>query len=67
MNTDVALPIVAAAACLILAGAGLVSHRLRWRRMAAMALIWIAVFAVGYAVVEWFLIAQDTASSLLYI
>lgn len=65
MNADVALPIVAAAACLILSCAGLASHRLRWRQMAIMALIWFAVFAVGYVVVEWFLIAQGTASSLL--
>lgn len=65
MNADVALPIVATAACLLLAGAGLAAHRLRWRQMAVMALIWMAVFAVSYVVVEWFLIAQDTASSPL--
>lgn len=65
MNPDLLLPIVASVAWLILAGVGLASFQLKWSQMLKMALLWIVIFGAVFLVVEWFLIAQGTASSLI--
>lgn len=36
--------IVASVACLILAGSALAGHRLGWRKIVQMGLIWLAIF-----------------------
>lgn len=63
MNPDLLLPIIASAAWLILAGAGLASFRLRWSQMVKMALVWVAIFLGLFLLVEWFMIAQETTSA----
>lgn len=67
MNPDLLLPIIASAAWLILAGAGLASFRLRWSQMVRMALVWVAIFLGLFLLVEWFMIAQETTSALIEI
>lgn len=67
MNPDLLLPIIASAAWLILAGAGLASFRLRWSQMVKMALVWVAIFLGLFLLVEWFMIAQETTSALIKI
>lgn len=67
MNPDLLLPIIASAAWLILAGAGLASFRLRWSQMVKMALVWVAIFLGLFLLVEWFMIAQETTSALIEI
>ncbi|MDP4604555.1 MAG: hypothetical protein NWS68_00180 [Erythrobacter sp.] len=59
------LPIIASTAWLILAGAALASYRLKWSQMIKMALVWIVIFGGLYLLVEWFMVAQGTASALL--
>lgn len=61
MNPDLLLPIIASAAWLILAGAGLASYRLKWSQMVKMALVWVVIFLGLYLVLEWFMVAQNTA------
>jgi len=65
MNPDLVLPLVASAAWLVLAGSALASFRLGWGQMAKMALAWVAIFLGLFLIVEWFMLAQDTASGLL--
>lgn len=65
MNPDLLLPIITSAAWLVLAGASLASFRLQWGQMIKMALAWVLIFLGLFAVVEWFLFAQGTASELL--
>jgi len=65
MKPELVLPIIASIGWLILVGAGLASYRLRWSQMVRMALVWIAIFAGLYLLVEWFMIARGTTSSLL--
>lgn len=65
MNPDLLLPIMTSLGWLILAGVGLKSHRLGLGQMVKMALAWILIFGGLYLVVEWFMIAQGTASSLM--
>lgn len=67
MNPDLLLPIIASAAWLILAGAGLASFRLRWSQMVKMALVWVAIFLGLFLLVEWFMIAPETTSALIEI
>jgi hypothetical protein len=43
----------------------LASHRLGWGQMVKMALAWVVIFAGIFVIVEWFLYAQGTASSLM--
>ena len=64
MNPDLLLPIIASAAWLILAGAGLASFRLRWGQIVKMALVWVAIFLGLFLLVEWFMIAQETTNAL---
>ena len=65
MNPDLLLPIVASVAWLILAAVGLRSYQLGLGQMVKMALAWIIIFGGMFLVVEWFLIAQGTASALM--
>ena len=65
MNPDLLLPLVASAAWLILAGVGLASYRLKWSQMIKIALVWVVIFLGLYVLVEWFMIAQGTASALI--
>jgi hypothetical protein len=65
MNPDLLLPIITSLAWVILCGAALASYRLRWNQMIKMALVWMAIFFGLYVVVEWFMVAQGSASALL--
>ncbi|TAD76994.1 MAG: hypothetical protein EAY70_09175 [Sphingomonadales bacterium] len=65
MNSDLLLPIVTSIAWLVLACVGLASHRLKLGQMVKMALVWIVVFGGLFVLVEWFLIVQGTASSVI--
>jgi hypothetical protein len=65
VNPDLLLPLVASAAWLILAGVGLASYRLKWSQMIKIALVWVVIFLGLYVLVEWFMIAQGTASALI--
>lgn len=64
MNPDMLLPLVSTAAWLILAGSALASFRLGWGQLVKMALVWIAIFLGLFPIVEWFMVAQGTASAL---
>ena len=44
MNEYGAVQIVALAACLVLAGSALASHRLGWKESVRMALLWAGIF-----------------------
>jgi len=65
MTPDLLLPIITSLAWVILCGAALASYRLRWTQMVKTALVWIAIFFGLFVVVEWFMVAQGTASALL--
>lgn len=65
MNADLLLPIMTSLGWLILAGVGLKSHQLGLGQMVKMALAWILIFGGLYLVLEWFMIAQGTASSFI--
>lgn len=65
MNPELILPVVSTAAWLILACVGLASFRLGWGKMVKMALVWLAIFLGLFLIVEWFMVAQATASGLL--
>jgi hypothetical protein len=65
VNPDLMLPIISSMAWLILAGAALASYRLKLSQMIKMALVWIVIFGGLFVLVEWFMLAQGTASALL--
>lgn len=65
MSPDLVFPIISSLGWLILCGVALVSHQLKWSQMVKMALVWLAVFVGFFLIVEWFLVARDTASHLL--
>jgi hypothetical protein len=65
MNPDLLLPIITSIAWLILAGVGFASFKLKWSQMLKMALAWLVIFGAMFLIVEWFMIAQGTASALL--
>ena len=65
MNPDLVLPIVSSLGWLFLCGAALASYRLKWSQMVKMALVWVAIFLGMYLIVEWFMVAQNTASTLI--
>jgi hypothetical protein len=65
MSPDLLLPIITSVAWLILAGVGLASHQLKWSQMIKMALVWVLIFGALFLVVEWFMVAQGTASALM--
>ena len=65
MNPDLMLPIVASIGWLVLACVGLASYQLKLGQMVKMGLAWIVIFGGLFLIVEWFLIAQGTASALI--
>jgi hypothetical protein len=65
MNPDLLLPLVSSAAWLILVGSALASFQLGWGQMIKMALVWLAIFLGLFVIVEWFMVVQGTASSLI--
>ncbi|ASJ91345.1 hypothetical protein [Porphyrobacter sp. CACIAM 03H1] len=65
MSPDLLLPVITSIGWLILVGSALASHRLGWGPMVKMTLVWVAIFAGIFLVVEWFMIARDTASGLI--
>ncbi len=65
MTPDLVIPVVASLGWLILCGAALASYRLQWSQMVKMALVWLAIFAGLFVLVEWFQTAQSTTSALL--
>jgi hypothetical protein len=65
VNPDLLLPLVASAAWLILAGVGLASYRLKFSQVIKMALVWVVIFLGLFVLVEWFMVAQNTASAML--
>ena len=65
MSPDLLLPLVTSVGWLILCGAALASHRLRWSQLITMALVWVAIFGGLYLIIAWFMVAQDTTSALL--
>lgn len=65
MNPDVMLPIVLSIGWLVLAVAGLASYRLNWGRAIKMAIVWVVIFLGLFLTVKWFLMARDTAGTML--
>jgi hypothetical protein len=65
MSPDLLIPIIASLGWLVLVGASLASYRLKWSQMLKMALMWLAIFVGLYVLVEWFMVAQGTASALM--
>jgi hypothetical protein len=65
MSADLVIPIVGSLGWLVLCGAALVSYRLQWGQMVKLALVWLAIFLGLYVLVEWFMVAQGTASALM--
>jgi hypothetical protein len=65
VSPELLLPLVSSIGWLILVGAALASYRLKWSQMVKMALVWIVIFGGLFLLVEWFLMAQGTASALL--
>jgi hypothetical protein len=65
VNPDLLLPIVTSVAWLVLACAGFASYRLQWSHVIKMALAWVVIFLGLFLLVEWFMVAQGTASALL--
>lgn len=65
MSPDLVIPIIASLGWLVLCGVALASYRLQWGQMLKLALIWLVIFVGLYVLVEWFLVAQGTASALM--
>jgi hypothetical protein len=65
MNPDLLLPVITTLAWLALVGTSLASFRLKWSQLVKMALLWVAIFGGVFLMVEWFLLARDTAGGLL--
>lgn len=65
MNPELALPVITTVAWLIIAGSALASFRLGWGTMIKMALAWVAIFLGLFLIIEWYMLAQGTASALL--
>lgn len=65
MSPEMLIPIISSIGWLVVVGAALASYRLEWGQMARMALVWLAIFVGLYVVVQWFMMAQDTAGTLV--
>lgn len=65
MNPDMLLPVITSLAWLVLCGVALASYRLSWSRMVKLVLVWVVIFGGLFLIVEWFMMAQGTASALL--
>jgi hypothetical protein len=65
VSPELLIPIISSIGCLVLCGSALASYRLKGSQMVKMALVWLAIFVGLYALVEWFLTVQGTASTLM--
>jgi hypothetical protein len=65
LNTELLLPLLTSIAWLVLAMSALASHRLGWGQIVKMALAWLVIFGGIFVIVEWFMFAKGTASSML--
>ncbi|MBI1401689.1 MAG: hypothetical protein GC147_00560 [Porphyrobacter sp.] len=65
MSPELLIPIISSIGWLVLVGAALASHRLRWGEMVRMALVWVAIFGGLYVIVAWFMAVRDTAGAIL--
>jgi hypothetical protein len=65
LSPELVIPIISSLGWLILCGAALASHRLQWAQMLKLALVWLAIFVGLYVLVEWFMVAQGTASAMM--
>ncbi|SHN54021.1 hypothetical protein [Erythrobacter sanguineus] len=65
MSPEMLIPIISSIGWLVVVGAALASYRLEWGQMARMALVWLAIFVGLYVLVLWFMMAQDTAGTLV--
>ena len=67
MNPGLVLPIVTILARLVSCGVSLASFQLGWSKVIKLALAWFAIFAGMFLIVEWFVMAEGTASALIRI
>lgn len=65
MTTGLLLPIILSIGWLVLAGSALTAMQLGWDRLVRLALVWLAIFVGFFVLVEWFALAQGTASAML--
>ena len=65
MSADLVIPVVSSLGWLVLCCVALASYRLQWGQMAKLALVWLAIFVGLFVLVEWFMVAQGTASALM--
>lgn len=65
MSAGLIVAVVSSLVWLVLMGSAFASYRLGWGQTIRVALTWVAIFLGLYLVVEWFMIAQGTASALL--
>jgi hypothetical protein len=65
LSPELVIPIISSLGWLILCGAALASYRLQWAQMLKLALVWLAIFVGLYVLVEWFMVAQGTASAMM--
>jgi hypothetical protein len=65
MKAGMTVAVVSSLVWLVLMGSVFASYRLGWGQTIKMALTWVAIFGGLYLIVEWFMIAQGTASALM--
>jgi hypothetical protein len=65
VNPELVLPLVTSIGWLVLLMSALASRRLGWGQLVKMALAWLVIFGGIFMIVEWFMFARGTASSLL--
>lgn len=65
MSADLVVPIIASLAWLVIATSAFASHRLGWSATIRMVLVWVAIFAGLFLVVEWFMAAGEPVSDLV--
>ncbi|GAB4475938.1 MAG: hypothetical protein OHK0018_06730 [Erythrobacter tepidarius] len=65
MSPDLFVAIIASLGWLVLCLAALASYRLQWGQMFKLALVWFAIFAGLYMLVESFILARGTAGVVL--
>jgi len=65
VSAGLIVAVVSSLVWLALMGSAFASYRLGWGQTIRMALTWVAIFLGLYLVVEWFMIAQGTASALM--
>ena len=65
MNAGLTVAIISSLVWLMVASSAFVSYRLGLGQTVKMALVWVAIFGGLFLVVEWFTLAQGTASALM--